>query len=148
MHSRSQQFWLHAVLLLLAALTYVPFAFVLNSSLRSNEEMYDSFFGIPEAFKTIITGKPSELAARIEGTPTEILTKGYVLAWEVLRRYMLNSILVSGASAVLVVILGSITAYVLSRYRFRGSKVVFAVVLSTMMVPAATFCPPCRLTPR
>ncbi len=135
MYRRSSQLAIHAVLLSLAALTFLPFVFVVNGSLRSNEEMYDSFFGVPAAFKQIVTGEASEIAIKTGEPPAETLTKGYKLGWQVLRRYTLNSIIVSVATAILVVVVGSATAYALSRYRFFGSKVIFAVILSTMMVP-------------
>ena len=135
MRTFRRRFAIHAVLLILMGLTYVPFAFMINSAFRNNDEMYESFFGLPAALKAVITGTTDEFAARYDETPIETLTKGCVLSWEVLRQYMLNSILVSSVSAVGVVLLGSITAYILSRYRFFGSKVVFALILSTMMIP-------------
>lgn len=135
MPPRSSQLAIHAVLIFLAALTFVPFLFVVNSSFRSNEEMYDSFFGVPGAFKAIITGRQTDILAKTGEPPVKTLTKGYKLGWEVLRRYTLNSIIVSVASAFFVVIVGSATAYALARYRFLGSKVIFAIILSTMMVP-------------
>ena len=42
---------LHAVILLFAILTIVPFAFVFNSSLRTNAEVYHGYFAIPETLK-------------------------------------------------------------------------------------------------
>jgi ABC-type glycerol-3-phosphate transport system permease component len=60
----------------------------------------------------------------------------------VLRRYTLNSLLVSGASALGVVVLGSLTAYVLSRQRFFGSRAIFLFIIATMMFPGVlTFVP-------
>ena len=37
--------------LLLTAFTLLPFSFVLNNSLRSNTELYHSFFGVPESIR-------------------------------------------------------------------------------------------------
>lgn len=133
--SRCSQLVIHGVLLFLAAVTFFPFLFVVNGSFRSNEEIYDSFFGFPSALKHMVTGEPSEIAIKTGEPPAKTLSKGYKLGWSVLRRYTLNSIIVSVSTAVMVVVVGSATAYVLSRYRFFGSKVIFAVILSTMMVP-------------
>jgi ABC-type glycerol-3-phosphate transport system permease component len=135
MQSRRDTILIHLALLFLACLVYVPFVFVINSSFRSNEEMYRSFFGIPDALRAIVLGQTDQYEAATDKLPEEVLVRGYSLSWEVLRRYMLNSVFVSGVSAVLVVMLGSMTAYVLSRYNFIGSKVVFALILSTMMIP-------------
>jgi len=63
------------------------------------------------------------------------LTRGYRYCWTYLRPYMLNSFFVCLVTAAGVIVVGSLSAYVLSRYRFPGSKVLFLVILSVMMVP-------------
>ncbi len=147
---------LHAFILVFAALSLLPFVFVLNNSFRTNSEIFHSFFGVPRALKdmghaarriaagddatmTVLDGDDESRAA----TPPEALghasdraLKGYRLAWDVLRGYMLNSFFVCLVTAAGVVLLGSISAYVLSRYRFPGSNVVFVYIISTMMFPA------------
>lgn len=135
MHDRLNQFVIHAVLGILLVMTFTPLIFTINSSLRSNDELYGDFFALPEGIKAVFLGRQAEYTERMEQTPAETLAKGYVLSWEVLRRYMLNSIFVSSVSAFLVVLFGSMTAYILSRYRFAGSRTVFALILSTMMIP-------------
>ena len=65
----------------------------------------------------------------------QTLTKGYQYCWGYLRPYMLNSFFVCIVTAVGVIVVGSLSAYVLSRYRFPGSKVLFLVILSVMMIP-------------
>ena len=62
-------------------------------------------------------------------------TKGYSYAWDVLRPYMLNSIFVCVATMLGVIFVGSISAYIFSRYRFPGHKLLFMIVLSFMMIP-------------
>src|SRR4051812_10998207 len=62
-------------------------------------------------------------------------TKGYRYSWSVLRPYMLNSIIVCLSSMIGVVLIGSSTAYVFSRYRFPGSRALFMMILSFMMIP-------------
>jgi len=63
-------------------------------------------------------------------------TKGYRLGWVTLRGYMLNTVIVVGTTAILVIFFGSVAAYVLSRYRFFGSTAIFYYIISTMMFPA------------
>jgi multiple sugar transport system permease protein len=153
MMRRRQVIAIHAVLLTLAVMVYLPFALVINNSFRTNAETYHSFFGVPRAFKELIglvearepgapdAGAPEAVTAADVGdaesveSPGKRLLKGYVLSWAVLRRYMLNALFVSGLSAFGTVLLGSLSAYVFSRYRFAGRNVLFAVMLSTMMVP-------------
>jgi ABC-type glycerol-3-phosphate transport system permease component len=62
-------------------------------------------------------------------------TKGYRYAWSILRPYMINSLFVSICTMLGVVLVGSITAYVLARYRFPGSRALFLAIISFMMIP-------------
>jgi multiple sugar transport system permease protein len=50
-------------------------------------------------------------------------------------RYMANSLLAAGGSAVISVILGSMAAYSLSRIEFRGKSDLFFWIISTRMAP-------------
>src|SRR5687767_14686035 len=120
MKKKQSDLLIHLVLLTFAALTLVPFVFVLNNSFRRTHEQYHSFFGLPEALRTLDFVE---------------LTRGYVWSWQIFRPYMLNSLIVSLASALGVVIVASISAYVFSRYRFPGHRALFLVILSFMMIP-------------
>lgn len=152
--NRLQEALLYAVIGVFALLTLLPFAFVINNSFRSNIEMYHSFFGLPGAIKRIVAYVPEALVGadiRVEidqedgveeVTPGEAIhyywlaaTKGYRLGWQVLRQFMLNTLFICGTTALGVVLLGSITAYVLSRHRFPGSTAVFYYIISVLMFP-------------
>lgn len=153
---RPAQIALHAVLAALVAATFLPFVFVLNNSLRSNSEIYHEYFGLPHAAKEVVrlagpamfapdqqavvigdTGKRQTLGARPAlAANFGQLFRSYRLAWTVLRPYMLNSLFVCGVSAAGVLLFGSLTAYILSRQRFPGSRLVFYYIISTMMFPA------------
>jgi ABC-type glycerol-3-phosphate transport system permease component len=63
------------------------------------------------------------------------LTAGFRYAWQVFRPFMLNSLVVSLTSAIGVVVIGSLSAYVFSRYRFPGHRLLFMIILSFMMIP-------------
>ncbi|HUU09735.1 MAG TPA: carbohydrate ABC transporter permease [Phycisphaerae bacterium] len=63
------------------------------------------------------------------------LTRGYRYSWEVLRPYMVNTLLVCVATALGVVLIGSVSGYVFARYRFPGHKALFVGLLSLMMIP-------------
>lgn len=146
---------LHIVILVFAFLTLAPFLFVMNNSFRTNSEMNHSFFGVPAAIvdglrmvapairNDPITVSVEDSSGPAQGaSPREALrlyareaVRGYTIAWNVVRPYMLNSFVVSGLTALGVVFIGSLTAYVLSRYRFMGSRAVFYFIISTMMFP-------------
>ncbi|CAN5635975.1 carbohydrate ABC transporter permease [soil metagenome] len=117
---RRNDLLIHAALILILLLTLVPFVFVINNSLRTNYELDHAFFGVPQA---LLQHQWKELF------------QSYRDAWQVLRPYTLNTLLVATATAFGVTALGSVTAYVFSRYRFPGHRVLFLFVLSFMMIP-------------
>lgn len=53
-------------------------------------------------------------------------------------RYYLNTLLVSFATTAIVLITSSLAGFGLAKYRFRGRRVVFALVLASLMVPFQT----------
>lgn len=154
---------LHAALGSIALLTLLPFIFTLNNSFRTNTEMFHSFFGIPDSIKGMTRatcdvmqgkgdqkqlfedeeGNVSEVTAREAfRLHAEIAFKGYALSWKELRRYMINSLIICLSSALGVLVMGSVSAYLLARYRFPGYKWIFLFIISTMMFPGVlTFVP-------
>lgn len=59
-------------------------------------------------------------------------------------RYMINSTIVSAFAAVIAEIIGIMAAYVLSRFRFRGKKLIMIFFLATQMIPAFVMLGPLR----
>ena len=55
-----------------------------------------------------------------------------------LMRFMLNSVIVAALGSILRMIFAILAAYAFAHYEFRGKKVLFFVVLATMMLPADT----------
>ena len=153
--SRSRTLLTHLVLIVFAALTLIPFAFMVNNVFRSNPEFYHDFFSVPDAFKKVvaigggsIAGDESDVEIDDEeGHTTKVprgqavkhhldqAARGPKLAWKVLRPYMVNTFIVTVLTALGVLMLGSATAYILARYRFMGHKAIFLMVISTMMFP-------------
>ncbi len=149
--SRRKLIALHAALIAVACLTLMPFAFMVNNVFRSNSEFYRDFFSVPEAFKGLVRtiGAGDDESVEIEdedGKRTvsrseavdhyvDRATRGPTMAWEVLRPYVVNSLVVSVLTALGVCMLASSTAYILARYRFMGSRALFMMFLATMMFP-------------
>ena len=104
----------YSILILLAILTFFPFAFMIITSLKSVPQFYHNFWGIS----------------------TPIHWENYQEAWRAMRHYIFNSVLVSGTTLVGVLCLGSITAYVFTRFDFKGRTVLYYGMLSILMVPA------------
>lgn len=60
-----------------------------------------------------------------------------LLRWVNFPQMFLNTFVIAGAAVVGDVLCGSLVAYGFARYRFPGRDLLFAVLLSTMMVPMA-----------
>jgi ABC-type glycerol-3-phosphate transport system permease component len=161
-----RHWWKHAILLFLAFLTLVPFAFVINNSFRTNAEMYKAFFGLPNSWKRVaedtallLTGQSGKITVRKDvvdesgrrtgdigeeehttysdavGYELTQTFRGYTLGWQSLRGFMVNTFFVCALTAFGVVLVGSLSAYVFSRYRFPGHTFLFYAVISVMMIP-------------
>ena len=158
---------LHAILLLLAALTLAPFYFAVNNSMRTNNQVLESQFRPPEALTNSIAftvhqiaGRPDDIKVRVYDDeagadidfstiePTVVpygeairlqwrdLSKGYRMAWaEVLNETTWNSLFIVLLTVTGVLLLGSTTAYIFSRHRFPGHKLLFLLILSVLMIP-------------
>jgi raffinose/stachyose/melibiose transport system permease protein len=50
-------------------------------------------------------------------------------------RYLANSVLVTGASILSIVVVGTMAAYALARYTFRGNELIYLFFLSGLMLP-------------
>src|SRR5687767_4162804 len=156
MKRRRSDIPIHLALIAIVAMTLLPFVFVINNSMRRTSEQFHSFFGLPAALTDLgrfTWYRLSVQSEKIEVRPTpdaplrrapygaavnhswNELTRGFVYCWGIFRPYMINSLIVSGASALGVVVFASISAYVFSRYRFPGHRVLFFAVLSFMMIP-------------
>jgi ABC-type glycerol-3-phosphate transport system permease component len=63
--------------------------------------------------------------------------ENYTLAWAIVRKFMLNSIIVSGATVIGVLTLASLSAYAFAILDFPGRQFLFYLVLALLMVPSA-----------
>jgi putative chitobiose transport system permease protein len=109
--------WMRYVLLLAIAIVLVgPFLWLLSMSLKGSEELF--------------TWPPRLL-------PQSFNWRNYVLAWQAvpLGSYLINSVLVAIGSVILNVLLAALAAYPLARIAFRGRRLVFMLILSTIMIP-------------
>ncbi|HRX37534.1 MAG TPA: carbohydrate ABC transporter permease [Aestuariivirga sp.] len=93
-----------------------------------------SFKDLLEAFNIPAVGDWAGVTVFFEFTPT---FKHYHDLFVNLNfsRYILNSLIAAGGSAVISVILGSMAAYSLSRIEFKGKNDLFFWIISTRMAP-------------
>ncbi|HSI58614.1 MAG TPA: carbohydrate ABC transporter permease [Ideonella sp.] len=97
------------------AVTLLPLAFVLFTSLKSQAETFDSpVWALPRAVDL------SHYAATIAG--------GFLT-------YLRNSLFVVGASVTLIIVVSAMAAYALARLKFRLNSTLFALIVAGMIVP-------------
>lgn len=103
----------------------LPLLWVLTTSAKSTQQIYKDPFGLPR----VLTA-PSRETARP-------LLNNYRKAWVESRfsRYFLNSVFVVGVSLALILLLGSMAAYALARFEFRGRTLIYYLFLSGLLIP-------------
>ncbi|HEX4570171.1 MAG TPA: carbohydrate ABC transporter permease [Dongiaceae bacterium] len=106
---------IQAVLLLNAFIMVYPLFVMVISSFKTNAEIFTSPFAMPESF--------SLANAEKVWTDTNFV------------RYLANSIGVTAASIVLIVVFSTMAAYAIARYEFRGNALILMFFLSGMTVP-------------
>ncbi|BFV59991.1 carbohydrate ABC transporter permease [Kitasatospora sp. CMC57] len=112
--------WARRVFLtLLTAFTLTPVLVMVSSSLKPLRDVQGPFRWIP----------------------TELTFRPYLDIWSTvpLADYFVNSLIVSVSATVLSVLIAILSAYAVSRYRFRGRKLFTVTVLSTQMFPGILF---------
>lgn len=104
---------IHVILIILIILTFYPFIFTVVTSFKSSPQFTHNFWGITF---------PLHLS-------------NYKDAWSRIRRYILNSAIVTTASAAGVLTIASISAFVFARFKFPGREFLFLCILSMLMIP-------------
>ena len=82
---------------------------------------------------------PQDLAAHSWQLPAPATLENFrrLLSYNagtIIRTYV-NSIFITAAHTAIVILLGSLAAFAFSKYRFRGRKTLFILLLATMMIP-------------
>jgi ABC-type glycerol-3-phosphate transport system permease component len=91
---------------------------------------------IPVAVMFIRSWKTLPQVGRSQIFPTLPLHYGnYIEAWELVSRYLVNTVLIVLMSVAGVLLLSSVTAYVFARYVFPGKKFLFAMLIALLMIP-------------
>jgi ABC-type glycerol-3-phosphate transport system permease component len=120
----------YALLAAAAAITLVPFAWMLCAALKTNEDFFTSLF----------------LPLRADGgIAWDHLTLGHfarLFTEHGFGRAMLNSVFLASATAVAATLTASMAGYALARFRFPGRRAVSLVVLTVLVVPGAVLLAP------
>ncbi len=109
-------FW-YAVLSFVAAITILPFAWTLLTSLKGPQ---DSVIAVP-----------------LEILPHDPTLANYVRVWTVLpmANFFLNSVIATTATTVLNLLITALAAYPFAKMTFRGRDAIFYLLLATFIVP-------------
>jgi len=99
----------HLVLTLWALAVVLPLVWTFFSSLKDSRSINVSPFALPDVFHW----------------------DNYVRAWNTIgvAKYFANTVIIVGSALILVMILGSMSAYVLARFRFRGNSLIYYLIL-------------------
>jgi N-acetylglucosamine transport system permease protein len=105
----------HSMLLVWSVLVIVPFAWALVASVKSTAEIFGEQW---------------------PPWPKDLQWENFSKAWEYgVGDYLLNSVIVVTGSVIGTMLLGSMVAYVLARYEFRGNRFIYYLFAAGMMFP-------------
>ncbi|SES47341.1 carbohydrate ABC transporter permease [Actinokineospora terrae] len=105
----------HLALAIWAATVILPILWTFLASFKTNTQIFTEPLGLPSSIKWDSWGR----------------------AWEKANvgQYMLNSVFVVAVSTAGTMLLGSMAAYVLARFSFRGNRFIYVMFVSGMVFP-------------
>ena len=108
------KFFIYFVLVLLAVTIIVPVAWVFMASIKQNAEFYGNPWALPVGF----------------------YWQNFVNAWNGAKmgEYMLNSVIVTALALALLLVVALPAAYCLSRFRFKGCKVLNTLFMAGLFI--------------
>jgi N-acetylglucosamine transport system permease protein len=105
----------HVALIVWVIIICAPLVWVTMSSFKTTQQIFGSPFSLPTSFNF----------------------DNYVSAWTTanIGTYFVNTVIVVASALVIVMLLGSMCAYYLARYEFRGSKIIYYLMLAGLTFP-------------
>ncbi len=105
----------HVALIAWVVIICAPLLWVLMSSFKTTKQIFGSPFSLPTSFNF----------------------DNYVSAWTTasIGTYFVNTIIVVGSALVIVMLLGAMCAYYLARYEFKGSQIIYYLMLAGLTFP-------------
>jgi raffinose/stachyose/melibiose transport system permease protein len=103
------------VLTVYALVTLYPLIWLFISAFKTNEEFYSRPFGLPDIWNW----------------------SNFARAWEVadMGTAFMNSVIVTLIALVITLVMGALSAYVISRFQFRGKLLVLGTFMLGMLIP-------------
>lgn len=111
-------FWVLVSIFVLQAL--FPVYWLFASSLKSSSELYSHIQHL---------------------IPRSVDFAPYVKMWEFMNfeRYLLNSLIISGSTTIIILFVGSLAGYVFGRARLKGKMLIMLMILGLSMFPQVSF---------
>jgi ABC-type glycerol-3-phosphate transport system permease component len=105
----------HVALIAWVVIICAPLLWVLMSSFKTTSQIFQSPFTLPTSFNF----------------------DNYVSAWTTssIGIYFVNTVIVVGCALVIVMLLGAMCAYYLARYEFKGSRIIYYLMLAGLAFP-------------
>lgn len=121
--SIAKLFYLYIPILITLVIVLIPFLWALSTSFKSVSEFQSE---------------------TLQYLPQQFSLKNYIYVWSKsgFSKYFLNSLMVSGVSVVIIIILSIGNAYALSRYKFKFKGAITMMLLGTQMMPVILYLVP------
>ncbi len=105
------------VLTAFALIILFPLVWMISTALKSDEELFKGFHLIPEAWKW----------------------SNFPKAWQAVpfTRYTLNTLFITILCMIGTILSSSLVAFGFSKMNFKGKRIIFPIVLATMMIPGS-----------
>jgi len=84
----------------------------------------------------------SELYSRVQHLiPRSVDLSPYIKIWRFMNfeRYLLNSVIISGSTTIIILFVGSLAGYVFGRARLKGKMLIMLMILGLSMFPQVSF---------
>lgn len=112
----------YIVLSLWAITTIAPLVWIFINAFKNNDEIIGSAFSLPKAY--LDSGTIFQNFETLKRFSENNIFRGFK-----------NSLIMSGSTLLLILILGSMAAFVLARFKFRFTKAVKAYLVVSMLIP-------------
>src|SRR5579862_7337770 len=101
-------------ILVVLVLVFLPIVYLVIFSFKNNAQIYSSFWAAPDPW----------------------IVGNYPQAWNAVRTALLNSVSLSIASTLLLVLFAAMAGYAFARHRFPAKEVLYYSFLALMMIPS------------
>lgn len=97
-----------------------------------------ALFATPVLYAAYVSLMPQAALAALDFDPARLTLGNYVRVWteHPFPRYVLNSLIVTGAITLGAMLTSILAAYVLARTQVRGRGLMFAAIVATLMIPS------------